>query len=65
MKTEVHVIGFEGNNVKVRMCKLEKKKTLLINCEQTYQFIDCKDGEGFDRKENGSWICIVHEGNDK
>jgi hypothetical protein len=54
LKTEVHVIGFEGNNVKVRMCKLEKKKTLLINCEQTYQFIDCKDGEGFDRKENGS-----------
>jgi len=42
LKREVHVIGFEGNNVKVKMCKLEKIQTLLVNCEQTYQFIDCK-----------------------
>jgi hypothetical protein len=54
LKRDVHVIGFECNNVKVKMCKLEKIQTLLVNCEQTYQFIDCKDVKGFDRKENGS-----------
>lgn len=30
---EVHVIDFEINNFKVKMCKLEKKQTLLVNCE--------------------------------
>ncbi len=54
---------FEGfiENTKVKIHRPGKKKSLLINWEGPYFFVDYKYGKGFQKQDHGNIMCILKE----
>lgn len=50
---------FEGEGIKVKMCKLGIKKNLVGSREGPYVFVAYKDGKGLQEQNEGSKTCTI------
>jgi hypothetical protein len=53
--------GFEGEGIKVNMCKLGIKKNLVGSWEGPYVFVVYKDGKGFQEQNEGGKTCTIKD----
>jgi hypothetical protein len=53
--------GFEKGDTKVNMCRPCKKIILVGSWEGPYDFGCCKDGKGFQERDEGNKTCILKD----